>query len=210
MHPRMFRASDLLFLWIPGLMITLIVAGFCYHYLVIHETVPWPGWMVSGLMVLGSLVVVGAFFWERWQWVRLYAYTVRGVDYFYMDGARKYMALDVERDLERMLGQWYAYYNDEDDAIEWKRQSIPSGTFIKGSVCVFRPEGHWEHTAPGWWTRKVTGISGWAWAMVGQGGKPVEETAHAHEMAHIHLNRWLDRTVPENAAHEIFHSASIS
>ena len=204
MHRKMFRANDLWFLWIPTVMIGLVVAAFIYHYAVIHETVPWPGWLVSGLMICGSLAIVGAFYWERYQWVSLYAYTVMGVEYFYMDGAKKYLAVDVERDLERMLGRWYSRYD-----LDPRREQIPKGDFIRGSICIFRREAKWDYTAPGWWTRKVTGVAGWNWAMVGQGGKTIDRTAHAHEMAHIHLNHWRGECVVENAAHEIFRNADI-
>jgi len=206
--PKLFQLKDLWFMWFPALIIALIAAGLISS-VVLQEPIEPQGWGVSILTVLGCLSFVVVYYWRRQQWVSLYAYTVMGVDYYYMNGAKRYLRVDVERDLERMLGQWYNYYDDTSSNAP-KREHIPKGLFLDGSICVFRREAYWEHTAPGWWTRKVTGVAEWGWAMVGQGGKPVEETAHAHEMAHIHLNHWHGDIVSEVPAHEIISSAGIS
>jgi len=106
-----------------------------------------------------------------------------------------------------MLNKWAIYYKMQSP--KSLENLIVSGEYIKNVQVIFRKEEHWTNCSPGFWEREVTGLSGCNWAEVGIGEKPIEQTAHAHELAHIHLNKIRGTQVSEESAHEEFRKANI-
>jgi len=205
------------------LIVGLIVAAIIWNLTSPEgESIPWQGWFVSSLTITATIVIVVAFYWQRAAWLKLWAYRILGVDYYYRDGAAIYPREDVEQDLKTMLDSWVSYYEAKYKAspaggggpyVKAMQDAgilmeIHKGTFIKGATCIFRPEKFWEDTT-GPWTRKVVGLAGWNWAMVGQGDRILGQTAHRHEMAHVHINHYENKLVPEDEAHQVFQDAKI-
>jgi hypothetical protein len=89
-----------------------------------------------------------------------------------------------------------------------ERNNFMRGATIKGAVCLFRPEDHWDQAEQGYWHRQVVGLSGDDWAIVGQGSKQVEQTAMTHELSHLILNHSKGYT-PEEEAHKIFAAVGV-
>ena len=52
-------------------------------------------------------------------------------------------------------------------------------------------------------------MSGWNWAVVGQGIGPVEKTAMSHELAHIFANNWHNTYMSETESHMLFAKVDI-
>lgn len=203
MHHKLFRPKDLGLVGIVLGIVALIVSAVVWNLVSGGgEHIPTAGWVSASAAVVASLAVLTIFYAQRWLFVRTYAYTIRGVEYFYRDGAKKYLVAEIERDIEAMIEKWLAYYRRE--GVESNLALVASGAFIDGAVCVFRPEKAWKHTAPGFWTRMVTGLTWGNWAMVGQGDRPIERTAHAHELSHVHLNLYTGKLINEADSHAIF------
>lgn len=208
MHHRLFRLSDLGLVGIVFAIIGLTVAAVVWNLVSADgEPIPVAGWVSASAAVAAGLAIVIIFYVQRWQFVRSYAYTVRGVEYFYPDGAKKYLIVNVEQDIDAMIEKWLAYYRKE--GIESNLALVASGAFIEGAVCIFRPEAKWEHTAPGFWTRMVTGLTWGNWTMVGQGGRPIEKTAHAHELSHVHINLYSGKLINEAESHALFKTVGV-
>ena len=83
------------------------------------------------------------------------------------------------------------------------------GQFVRGSTCLFRAPKSFVYTALGHWKRRVYGVAGWKWAIVGQGGRGIEKTAYAHEMSHVHLNQHDNEMISEKEAHDIFKEVGV-
>lgn len=209
MHHRLFRLSDLGLVGIVFAIIGLTVAAVVWNLVSADgEPIPVAGWVSASAAVAAGLAIVTIFYVQRWQFVRTYAYTVRGVEYFYRDGAEKYLVVKVEQDIDEMLKKWVLYYKQAgiDDNL---LKSVGAGAFIDGAVCIFRPEFKWEHSQPGFWTRMVTGLTWGSWTMVGQGDRPIEKTAHAHELSHVHINLYSGKFINEAESHAIFKTVGV-
>jgi hypothetical protein len=177
MRPTIWRWSDLSFLWVPALIVGLLAGAIVWNLVSPNgEELPWAAWFVSGLTTGACVLIVIAFYWERWRWSRLYSGTVRGVGIFYAEGARAYLVVDIDMVIERVVQRMAIYCHTDWYTIV---------ACLRGTRCLFRPELHWNQAEMGWWPREVTGLAGPGWVMVGQGGRPVQETAFAHELAHV-------------------------
>lgn len=202
--PKLFRLADLTFMIAPILIIGMIVVAVGWNLVSAEgESLPIGAWVVAVANVIGTVAVVVAFYVQRWLWVRTYLYTAMGVHYFYEEGAKKYLRVSIEQDILRTLELWHGYYEARGEDVS-KLKLIDAGTYIRGIVCLFKKEATWVHTAPGWWTRKVTGLAFENTIIVGQGDRMIKNTAHAHELSHIHISRYGGRRVPEDESHEIF------
>ncbi len=210
---KLFRLSDITLLLAPTLIIGLVVAAMVWN-LVSPEGEPLPliSWVIAGVNIVATLAIVVVFYVQRWLWVRQYAYSVMGVHYFYEEGAKKYLRVSIESDIRNMLKKWVSYYQakgTQEVSFVARRSQIEAGQYIRGIVCIFRRESHWIHTAPGWWTRRVTGLAFENTVIVGQGDRMVEKTAHAHELSHIHISRCEGRRILEDESHEIFKEVGV-
>jgi hypothetical protein len=193
----MFRWTDLILIGIITAIIGLIVAAMIYTGL--EEFIPIAGW-VSVFAAMGCVsVVLILFYVKRWQWVRKYRYTIGGVEYFYELNASIYSEKAVRQDLGLMLERWFEYHQRAGSIAECEAR-------LKNSICLFRIEGHW---VPNFWNRAVTGLTTGNFAVVGQGRKPIDRTAHKHEMSHIYINRLENRVVGELESHEIFKQVGV-
>ena len=192
-------------MWIPILLVSTMIAALVWNYTSPNgEEIPWPGWFVSGIMMLATSLCVFLFYRERWKFISQYKYTtIQGVHCYFEPGTKMYLRIDAEIAIDEMLQKWATYYTSAniDGKSAWK--------YIAGSVVVFAKPKLFSYTALGYWTRKVYGVSGWNWALVGQGQQPIEKTAFAHEIAHIFINHWNKKFISENDAHEIFKEAGI-
>lgn len=193
MKPSMFRLSDLLFLSIPIIIVGLVVAAITYNLVNdAGEGISIAGWVVSSVVVLTIIVLIFSYYYVRWRWVRLYKCTVMGVNYFYNDDAKVYNYEEVADDLGDLVLKWdMSGYN-----FKFKD--------LVGIDCLFRSEIAWLQITPRLLSRLVTGISIGSYCEVGQGGRPIAETAHAHEISHCILNRIADNMYNEVESHEIF------
>ena len=197
MSHKLFRLDDL---WLVGIVFGIVsLTTFAVGWNWFHEVdIPIGGWVSSAGAVLIPLVILAVFYAQRWMWVQRYAYTVRGVEYYYASLTPRYLRLSVSNDIDKMLVKWGVYFGGPFDHM-----------VLTGVVCIFRPEASWIHTAPGWWSRKVTGIQMGNVVVVGTGSMVVEGTAHAHELSHVFLERQLKRYVGEAEAHGIFKEAGV-
>jgi len=164
------------------------------------------GWITTAAMSLCCLIIVIAYYYQRWKWIQKWAYTTKhGVQCFYEDGAAIYAQADIEKETEIALNKWNTWYRKTYNPVPaW--QSLKLAQDI---ICVFVKEGVFESWTPGYPTRKVYGISSGNWAKVGQGDKPVEQTAYKHEMSHIFLNRIKNQSVQEDEAHQMFREVGV-
>jgi hypothetical protein len=202
MHHKLFRPKDLGLVGLILGIIALTIAAIVWNLVSSEgEPIPIAGWVSASAAVISGSAILVTFYVQRWLFVRDYDYTVKGVEYF-SRGCEIYIEEDVERDIDAMIEKWLAYYRKE--GIESNLALVASGAFIEGAVCIFRPETKWQHTAPSFWTRMVTGLTWGNWTMVGQGGRPIEKTAHAHELSHVHINLYAGRYVNEADSHAIF------
>lgn len=209
MHHRLFRPADLGLVGIIIGIIGLTVAAVAWNLVSSEgESISVAGWVSASAAVAAGIAILVIFYVQRWQFIRTYAYTVRGVEYFYRDGAKQYLVVGVEQDIESMLAKWLTYYRNE-GVDSHLQKSIADGAFIDGAVCIFRPEKAWKHEQPGLWTRMVTGLTWGNWTMVGQDGRPIEKTAHAHELSHVHINLYAGKLVNEVDSHAIFRSVGV-
>lgn len=199
-RPPLFHLSDLSIMWIPAFLVSMMIITVVWNCTSPDgEAIPWPGWLVSSLMVLGCIGIVVAFYWTRWKWIQKFAYRVLGVEFYFEPNATRYLVVDIEPVVAKVLKKWCSYLKLEGA----ERSEFMRGSCIHGVVCTFRPEDHWNQAEQGYWSRKVTGLSGDNWIMVGQGSRTVEQTAFGHELSHIILNRSKGYT-PEEQAHQIF------
>lgn len=204
---RMFYLSDLLFMLVPGLAIGLVVTAVVWNLISSDgEPIPTAGWVTASISILACIAVVVIFYVDRWRWVRKHFYTVRGVHYFYEDGAKRYLRIHVETDINETINRWYAYYKEGGSL---RLVEVELAFFIRGAVCIFYPEAAWTPQRPGWWGRRVTGLTTGNFMEVGQGGRLLKATAHKHELSHVHLNRYENRFVGEEESHALFKEVGV-
>lgn len=206
--PSMFRVSDLLMISIPVLTFGMSVAALVWNMTSdVGEAIPAGGWISAISAIAMSSMVVIIFYIQRWGWLRKYQYTVQGVHYFYNDGAEIYLDKDVDSDIRKLLRKWVTWHTTQGETYDVKQQ-VSKGESLKDCCVLFRKEDHWDHTDPGWWTRKVTGLNYGKYSEVGQGGKAVEHTAHAHELSHSHI-RWFKGPLSEEDSHAIMRHVGV-
>jgi len=172
------------------------------------EKIPIAGWIVAGAMILVTLVIVFAYYYQRWKFISRWRFvTSTGLNCYFEKGACFYSEKMVEDDLDVALRKWVKYINKEDKTTP--DHYILDGYFIDGAICIFRPEETFVHTSPGWWSRRVYGVAGWNWCMVGQGNKPIENTAFKHEVSHILYNNYVGDMVSEEESHRVFKEVGV-
>jgi hypothetical protein len=202
MTPKIFRLSDLKFMSVPLAILLLIVGALVWN---VRAGEPLEN-LAIGISGVTSAMVVGLVVWfyvQRWRWVRKFAYTIRGVQYFYESGTVRYGATVVTDEIRETLNRWSSYYRSIGREPAFIKQ-VDNGTFIKGLVCVFRPEARWLDYSPTFGQRWVAGVARQNILYVGQGGRRLAETAHQHELSHPLLRRIEGHYIDEETAHEIF------
>jgi hypothetical protein len=194
MKPRLFRLDDLINIPVIGFLIAGIIIGALVWNMVSPngEVIPWQGWFVSLLTAASAMSIVVVFYVKRWQWISLYKYTSSwGVNYYYEPNTKPYLSMVVEEDTKVMVKKWSDYY--------------PNKTFpkYKGTIVLFKSADQWKTTDPGWWGRQVCGLAYYNYAEVGMGNKPIEQTAHKHELSHLYINQYMPDYYSEDGAHEL-------
>ena len=190
MKPRLFQLNDLLLMWIPTVIVGVIVGAIVWNYTSPNgETIPWPGFLVSSLTIVGCLGIVGAFYWSRFQFIQEYRYTtIHGVSCYFGPGTTVYTRTDVEEETSRLIQIW----------------STKPGNVL----CEFLASGDfWIRVGP--WKRHVYGAQQGNAIVVGQGGRPLKSTSFGHELSHILLNVKEGREVPEGEAHRKFQEVGV-
>ncbi len=201
-RPSLFRLKDILTVWFGLFLGAVVLIMAVLSHLNPNtwgESVPAAGWFVVSLMNIGTIVIFVAFYYQRWKFINKWRYTVYGVQIYYEDGTQPYLRKEMMEETKEMLNNWFKYYKENMMVTD-----IIGGRYIEGSICIFRPERVFDQKKLGFTARLVYGISGWNWAVVGQGNRPLNETAYAHEMNHIHLNRVQGKIVSEQESHKIF------
>jgi len=200
MRPRLFRWDDFINIPSIGLLIVGAIVGVLVWNVVSSsgESVPWQGWFVSMLTVISTLFIVVVFYVKRWQWISLYKYTTSwGVSYYYEPNAKPYLSMVVEEDTKVMVKKWADY------------QPNKAFSKYKGTIVLFKTADHWTTIDPGWWGRQVCGLAYYNYAEVGMGNKPIEATAHKHELSHIYINQNMPEYSDEVKAHQIMSKVGI-
>lgn len=164
---------------------------------------PVGGWVTSIAVLVSCVVIFVAFYYQRWKWISKWKFTTKhGIQCFFDDKTTLYLLKDVEDTTGEMFIRWDMYYE--------KFKSIPAQhTILNGLICLFVAPGVFEVLTPGYPMRLVYGVASGNFIKVGQGGKPIEQTAYMHECSHIHLNRVKGCEVPEEEAHEIFRTVGV-
>lgn len=141
-----------------------------------------------------SLLIIFMFYFQRWQFISKYVYsTNQGIDCFYEKGAIIYLKYELDKVTDNIINTWSTSYEFDVDK-------------LCGVVCIFEKENAFVY---GWWSRKVCGIAGWNWMIVGQGGKPIQQTAYGHELSHIIYNIIEGKMTDENESHLEFRKMGV-
>jgi hypothetical protein len=146
------------------------------------------------------------YYYYRWKFISKWKYTTKhGIQCFYENGTKTYLQIDVELETKRALDIWASFYAGigSNHVADHLRKNTKT-ELLGAPMVFFRPEGVFTHRQLGFADRKVYGISGWNWAIVGQGSKPIEATAFKHELSHIIYNNVELRAVSEEEAHKVF------
>jgi hypothetical protein len=206
----MFRVKDLLWLPIPVAIITLSSI-----FAIFGKKVEIGGYITLGLCIACMITIILTIYINRWRWVRLYKYTINGVHYLYKENSKIYYEDDIQQDQLTLFVKWREYYNDNNmhDRVSEVIESID------GVICLFRPEYAWEEKGPGKITRLVVGLAHGNFVQVGQGyppehekygeSKPIDVTAHRHELSHPLLNNIEGMTYSEDLSHNIFEKVGV-
>jgi hypothetical protein len=168
------------------------------------EQIPPQGYGIAIAVIVSLLVILFAFYFQRWLWISKWRFTTRhGVACYFEKDCIIYDQYEIEEETDRFLDKWATYY------ISNNRQIIMKGEYIKNSTCLFKKSKTFTYTALRYWKKMVYGVAGFGWAIVGQGGRGIEKTAFKHEMSHVHINRHSGYMIPEEEAHKIFEEIGI-
>lgn len=204
--PSLIRPKDYFIILLPiFLALTAISAAILSHlnYTTWGEKVEVGGWVTVSIMAAACFWIVFAYLYERWKWVSKWKFTTNhGIQCFFDDGAAIYLKYDVEDATEEMYTRWGIHYHNFG-------QEPVKKTTLQGTTCLFVAPSVFTQSTPGFKERLVYGLSGWNWMKIGQGGKPIEQTAFIHEASHIHLNKMRGVQVPEDEAHELFKTVRV-
>lgn len=207
MRPNMFQWRDLLLVGPCLIVIGLCAASIIYN-LIVGNPLPAGGIVAACAATVGCAAVIAFFYAQRYNWVRKWRYEVLGVGYYFEDGSTIYVRDTVMQDVVRMLSKWAAYYKVRSDG-QVDTLKIMAGRYVEGAKVVFRPEFPFKAEQPGMWNRLVTGLKLGEVCYVGQGGRPVEATAHAHELSHYLLEQKEGGRFSEEQAHAIFKEVGV-
>lgn len=169
------------------------------------EKVQVGGWVVLSMTIVASVIATVLFYYHRWVWVSKWRFTTpHGIMCFFEPYTKLYLCRDVTRETEDVLDRWNRFIR-----IKHKESSIIPAHALNHVICVFRTEGTFNQSKLGFKDRLVYGMSGWKWMVIGTGGKPIKDTAYAHECSHICVNIWKNKVVSDHEAHEIFKEIGI-
>lgn len=209
MRPSLFKVRDIFPIWfslIFGLAAILIPVLSHLNADSWGERVSLGGWVVAIIASLNFILIFIVFYYQRWKWISKWKYTTKhGIQCFFFDDASLYSLTDVERVTSEMYNRWDSYLARSLDA----PISHFSHTALDGLICLFVASGVFKIYTLGYLARLVFGAASGNFIEVGQGGKPIEQTAYIHECSHIYLNRIKGYEVPEEEAHEIFKKVGV-
>lgn len=190
MKPKLWSWMDLWLLWIPALIAGLLVGAFVWNYTSPNgEPIPLVGWVISAVVAWSCVGIVVAFYLERHKFNREYRYTTaQGVDCYYAPGTVVYERAAVEAETARVMQAW--------------------GVTAIGVLCEFLAAGDFWTLGP--WRRHVYGAQQGSAIVVGQGGRALTETAFAHELSHVLIDRSRGYEVPEAEAHQLMQAKGIA
>ena len=161
------------------------------------ESIPWPGYLVSGLMVAAVIAIVIVFYVQRYQFIKTWKYrTASGVACYYQSGCTIYLQMDVEVEIKNTVSKWITW------GLAQNNGYTATTTDLHDTVCMFLTSG--DFYTNDWWHLHVYGATYGNTMFVGQGNRQLHDTAFGHELSHVILNKFKGYQVPDSEAHAIF------